>query len=299
MKRVLFIMLISIAAVTVSCKNSIDERVTNESIVTFAIEVPEMGTRTFGDGTISNDLYYGIYDESGNLINSISKINDENKSSINISTTINLKLVTGNTYSMIIWADNANDACEVDFAAKTMTFNPISANQEVYDAFWAYVEPFEVTSNMSKTVKLYRPFAQLNIGTDDILSAKNAGMEVLETKIAIQTPTILDLVSGDVSNEANVVYNFASIPTNETFPVEGYEYLSMNYLLIGTEKSTIDVEFGYSNGADEYNRTYTFVPVQRNYRTNIYGSLLTSSLDINIAIEPSFNEPNYNLNNNL
>ena len=73
----------------------------------------------------------------------------------------------------------------------------------------------------------------------------------------------------------------------------------MNYLLIGTEKSTIDVEFGYSNGADEYNRTYTFVPVQRNYRTNIYGSLLTSSLDINIAIEPSFNDPDYNVNNNL
>ena len=36
------------------------------------------------------------------------------------------------------------------------------------------------------------------------------------------------------------------------------------------------------------NRTFTNVPVQRNYRTNIYGSLLTNTTDFNVVIEPAF-----------
>jgi len=35
------------------------------------------------------------------------------------------------------------------------------------------------------------------------------------------------------------------------------------------------------------------VPVQRNYRTNIYGSLLTNSVNINVEIVPAFNEPGF------
>lgn len=35
-------------------------------------------------------------------------------------------------------------------------------------------------------------------------------------------------------------------------------------------------------------RTFTSVPLQRNYRTNIYGSLLTNSVDFNVVIEPAF-----------
>ncbi len=68
----------------------------------------------------------------------------------------------------------------------------------------------------------------------------------------------------------------------------------MNYLLVGKDKSIVDVEFGYTDGVGDYNRKYTFVPVQRNYRTNIFGSLLTSSVDVNVVIEPTFKEPDYN-----
>ena len=296
MKKILFALLAVAATITTSCEKAFDKESENEiSDVVFAIEITEISTRAFGDGTQANDLYYGVYDENGNLINSISKVNDQSKESINISKSINFRLVTGNTYSIIFWADNSNGVCDVDFAEQTMSFNPKKANMEEYDAFWAYVEPFKVEADMSKTVTLYRPFAQLNIGTNDIDAASKAGLTVVESKIVVKTPTVLDLVSGAVSKEVDVTYDFNAIPQNETFPVDEYEYLSMNYLLVGSNKSTVDLAFAYGNGEDEYDRTYTFIPVQRNYRTNIFGSILTSSIDVNIVIEPSFNEPDYNV----
>lgn len=296
MKKIILSVVAVATLFATSCQNEA-EVATNgsESVVTFVVETPEIGTRVFGDGTSATDLYYGIYDVDGNLISAISKVDEAAKESINISATVNLNLVTGNTYSLIFWADNADDVCEVDFAAKTMTYSPVAANAEAYDAFWAYVEPFVVTGNLTKTVYLYRPFAQLNIGTDDIAAATAAGMTVSVSKISLTTPTTLNLVDGAVSNDVALVYDYTAIPTGETFPVAGYEYLAMNYLLIGADKATVDVKFEYGDGTNEYAQDYTFVPVQRNYRTNIIGSLLTSAVNVNIIIDPIFEEPDYNV----
>lgn len=296
MKKILFSIAAVAALFATSCQNDAEETAkTNESVVTFVVETPEISTRAFGDGTSATDLYYGIYDKAGNLISAISKVDDATKETINISTTVSLNLVTGNEYSLIFWADNADDVCDVDFEAKTMTYNPAEANAEAYDAFWAYVEPFTVTGNLTKTVYLYRPFAQLNIGTDDIAAATAAGMTVSESKIAVTTPTTLNLVDGAVSNEVALVYDRTAIPAGETFPVADYEYLAMNYLLVGADKSTVDVDFVYSDGTNDYTQNYTFVPVQRNYRTNIIGSLLTSNVNVTIIIDPIFEEPDYNV----
>jgi hypothetical protein len=67
----------------------------------------------------------------------------------------------------------------------------------------------------------------------------------------------------------------------------------MNYVLVAQEQETVDVEFSYNNGGN-YVNDYTFVPVQRNYRTNIYGSILTSDVEVNVVIEPAFEDPDNN-----
>ena len=67
----------------------------------------------------------------------------------------------------------------------------------------------------------------------------------------------------------------------------------MNYLLVATDKALVEVEFTYTDGSDAKTRTVGSVPVQRNYRTNIYGNLLTSDVDINVEINPDYNEPDY------
>ncbi len=265
----------------------------NLSKVTIVVESPEITSRAFGDGTSANDLYYGIYDAQGTLVSAISKVADDNKEVINLSKVLNVNLVTGNTYSMIFWADNAEDVCDVDFVNKVVTFNPAKANLEAYDAFYAYEAPFKVTGDMQKTIKLYRPFAQVNVGTNDIEAAKAAGLELVNSQIKVKTYSKMNLVTGAVSDEVDFTYAFNVIPVGETFPVDGYEYISMNYLLVAADKTNVDIEFSYNNGG---NYVYEFpnVPVQRNYRTNIYGSILTSDVEVNVVIEPAFNEPDNN-----
>ena len=273
-----------------------DDGLATGAWVDIEVEMPEVATRSFGDGTIANDLYYAVYDESGALIGPLSKIDENSKESILISRTVSMHLAIGKTYSMVFWADNAEDVCDVDFESKTMSFEPSVANMEQYDAFWAYVRPFKVEGNMSLSVSLYRPFAQLNIAASDYDRMSEFGAEITETQVAVKIPTMLNLVDGAVSNEKNIIYSYADIPQGEEFPVDGHKYLSMNYLLVGAEKSTIDVAFFYKSVTGiECNSNFSFVPVQRNYRTNIFGVLLTDSVDINIVIEPTYYEPDYNI----
>ncbi|MDD7095404.1 MAG: hypothetical protein PUI12_06260, partial [Bacteroidales bacterium] len=88
--------------------------------------------------------------------------------------------------------------------------------------------------------------------------------------------------------------DLAAIPSGETFPKAGYDYLSMDYLLVGKEaKSVVDVKWTVTDGTFNSERTFTNVPLQGNYRTNIYGNLLTSPTDFNVEIDPAFNEPDY------
>lgn len=285
-----FFFIVAVLLANACNKNQINTDRPTESEVTFMLTTPEIVTKAFGDGTIANDLYYGVYDAEGNLISEISKISEPEE--IKIQKTISLRLVTGNTYSMIFWAENEAGVCTVDFETKEMSFSPESANFEGYDAFYAYVEPFKVQGDMSKTISLYRPFAQVNVGTNDRVAASEAGLDITTSQIVVTTPSVLNLVDGSVSEEVEFTYSYAAMPEGEEFPVKGYDYLSMNYLLVSAEKMTVDIQFSY-NGGGNYVHNFTFVPVQRNYRTNIYGSILTSGVGINIVIEPAFKEPDY------
>lgn len=116
-----------------------------------------------------------------------------------------------------------------------------------------------------------------------------------QTEVVAKAFATLNLATGEVSDEADRTFTMKAIPTasDGEFPVAGgYKYLSMDYLLVGADKATVDVAFNYGG---PQSRTFTNVPVQRNYRTNIYGSLLTNTTDFNVVIEPAFATTNYNL----
>ena len=74
-----------------------------------------------------------------------------------------------------------------------------------------------------------------------------------------------------------------------------YNYLALNYLLVGdnnSEKTLTDVEFTWKSDNGDTNAEsvteFKNVPVQRNYRTNIVGKLLTSPTIFNISIDEDF-----------
>ena len=283
MKKLFFGMLAIVAMIATSCQQETDlgVNVGETATVSFNVGTP---TRAYSDGTTATELEWAVYDANGVLLSEIG-----GAKAINLSTTVELQLVTGNQYTVLFWAEAANAPYEFDAATKTVTVDYTNATSsvEAYDAFYA-CHPFTVNGAQTETVELKRPFAQLNIGTNDYLAAANAGYTVTEAKVKTSVYTTLNLANGEVDGEQTVEFGYAAVPTTETFPVAGYEYMAMNYLLVSADKALVDVEFAYTNGTAEKVRTVGSVPVQRNYRTNIYGQLLTSDVDINVTIEPEY-----------
>lgn len=274
-----------------SCENELDlgTNAGENALVTFSVGTPEIATRAFSDGQTATVLQYAVYDASGNQLTELTVTDGE----IHGSTTVNLQLTTGNTYSVIFWAAAEDAPYSVDFDAKTMTVDYTNAvsNDENRDAFYKY-HTFTVTGAQTETIDLKRPFAQINIGTSDYAATASAGYIPTYSYIKIPVSKNLNLVDGSVDTAKDVEFALAAIPQGEEFPVEGYDYLSMNYLLVPADKEVVDLTFGYSENSTtvEKTRTVGSVPVQRNHRTNIYGQLFTSDVDINVEIVPDYDE---------
>ena len=276
-----------------SCaKELVEAPVLNEEAkVTFSVNTPEIATRAYSDGTTATVLQYAVYNEAGEILPNLTKTD----ATINGSANVELQLTTGNTYSVIFWAAAEEAPYTVDFGAKTMTvdYDGALSNDEKRDAFYKY-HTFYVTGAQTETIELKRPFAQLNIGTADYAASTSAGYTPTASTVTVKNVfSTLNFATGAVDGETSVTFGENAIPTSETFPVLGYEYLAMNYLLVATDKDLVEVEFTYTDGSNAKTRTVGSVPVQRNYRTNIYGNILTSEVDFNVVIKPEYNEPDY------
>ena len=281
--------------IATSCENELDlgTNAGENAQVTFSVGTPEIATRAYSDGQTATVLQYAVYDAEGKELTDLTVTDAE----IHGSTTVNLQLTTGNTYSVIFWAAAENAPYTVDFGAKTMTvdYDEAVSNDETRDAFYKY-HTFTVKGAQTETIELKRPFAQLNIGTADYAASTSAGYTPVNSAVTVKSIyNTLNLWDGEVSGETEVTYDYAAIAKNEAFPVAGYEYLAMNYLLVAADKTLVDVEFAYTetDATAAKTRTVGSVPVQRNYRTNIYGNLLTSDVDINVEIKPEYDEPAY------
>lgn len=306
MKTKLFSMFaVAAMLLTTSCSNDeTNELISGEPVTTsFKVQLPNsIGTRpnkgakkAFADGKTATVLKYMVFDENNNRVTTI----PTGEQPINLSTDVQLSLITGKKYKIVFWAANAAAPYTIDETGKvTVNYEGMKTNDESLDAFCRCYE-YTAGAEVENPVKLYRPFAQLNVGTKDMDKAVKAGFKKADAKTKVQVSGIantLNLITGQVSGEAEVTCDLNAIPTGETFPKEGYEYLSMDYLLVGKEtKSVVDVKWTVTDGTFNSERTFTNVPLQGNYRTNIFGNLLTSPTDFNVEIDPAFNEPDYDV----
>ena len=291
------------ALLVTSCNDEMDNglKTGDEGTVTFTAQLPsEMGTRAFADGLTAKHLQYAVY-EAGQST-PLKVFGDETTvvgeaEMVNLKKSVTLKLTSGKSYDVIFWADATTDSPYTFNPASqevSVDYSKVNNNSDNCDAFFKK-ETITVSGNQSVDVQLTRPFAQVNIGTDDFDAAKASGLEVTQTEVVAKAFATLNLATGEVADEADRTFTMKAIPTasDGEFPVAGgYKYLSMDYLLVGADKATVDVAFNYGG---PQSRTFTNVPVQRNYRTNIYGSLLTNTTDFNVVIEPAFATTNYNL----
>ena len=115
MKKILFGMMAA-AVLATSCAKELQDVATGDATVTFTVGTPEIATRAYSDGATATKLQYAVYDANGNYLKDLT-----GTQVINISTTVELKLTTGNTYSVIFWAAAEDAPYSVNFATKTMT----------------------------------------------------------------------------------------------------------------------------------------------------------------------------------
>lgn len=284
-----------------------------EAEVKLTLTSPQIGTKSYADGQTVNKVFVHVYqqDAAGNLkyiapaaageSATPSQVVDMTGGAAKYST----RLVTGQKYTFVFWAqaDNAPYTYDTDAKTITVSYAAVAGNDETRDAFCNVLKDVEITGAYSSDVKLYRPFAQLNFGvtSEDYAAAKAAGLEVTAAQVKLtNAATSLNLLDGTVSGAADVTFAAAALPA-ETLSAAGatYKYVAMDYVLVGKAAKTLsDVTLtltatGTQSTTPEY--SWSNVPLQGNYRTNIVGNLFTSPAEVNITVDPAFDAPAYDV----
>ncbi len=290
--RKYFLSLVAMAAMILfsGCNKNEDFYISeNGDMVTFNIATPEMGTRAISDGTTVSKLYVAVY--QGGVYRP--RLTETDGYDIdNKTATVSLPLVTGVTYDIVFWAQAADSPYTFDAenGVVNVQYSGVKANNENLDAFYANRLGYTVEGPKTETVNLTRPFAQLNVATLDYELAANSGIDITETAIEVEgvytsfnllneygavtgIPTTLRLSKNDIPSEVLNVNN------------ENYKWISMNYLLVN-EKTTVRAKMTTNN--ENVTREWYNIPVQRNYRTNIVGNILTTTTDFNVVIDERF-----------
>ena len=292
MKKFLLIAVAAFGMLMTACsKDEVAQPVVEESTVTFTISTPELATRAHGDGLTATVLKYAVY----NRVDGSKLFEGQPATLTNKTATVEIPFVNGMEYDVLFWAEAPASPYTVNFDAKTVAYTNAAAlvgNSEAYDAFYAYVNDIpEITGPVTKSVELKRPFAQLNIKTNDAAEAAKSGVVVEDVKVVVEGAyTDFDLANHKGLTKGTVTFGTAAAQTTT-------DVLAVNYLFPAAEKSLVDVEFTYTdvNGklaaAGEV-KEFATVPIQRNYRTNIVGSLLTSDGTFNVEIKEGFDGTN-------
>ena len=230
------------------------------------------------------------------------------------------RLVSGHDYRFVFWADHVTDNSSAEALAQDLHYDteefPIvsfkeeeggtlsySSNDDTRDAFFA-AEVRDISGPSSLSFDLKRPFGQLNIITTD-WGAIPEQLRPSNVKLEFKSlPNSIDLVSGDVTGSVNIsseVEPVSRVPENGDS-----KQLSFDYIFAKDGEQTVLADFtmdflladGTTQVTDEA-YTFTNIPVQRNYQTNVSGNLLTDRTGIDVEVVPGFNEPDMDKNAEL
>lgn len=261
--------------------------------VTFNLSIKDLqGTRSlasdyqFADGKSISILKCYVYNQAAGVSAAPSNVFDINIKAINGNQggDVTLLLPKGEVYDVVflgtsIPQTDTSSKMYYNTTARTLNLNYdlISCNDEEIDCFYASREDVTTETVIDQYIELTRPLAQLNIGTQDY-ATYNASTPVKGIAVSVDgIYTSMDLMSGDViGSPIKANFGASPIPSGQTFPANGYTYLSMNYLLVNLRK-LVDVSLTINhtnNSTAAKDIDITGIAVERNFQTNVYGKTL-------------------------
>ena len=280
------------------------------NVVTFEVSVPEgVATRSYtADGSNVNDLVYAVYSteattledaQNGHLefFYAVNETQEEGQSSFSDGKSIvSLELLNNQNYLILFWAQS-NDAWVSaqgsDINLLQVTYpSSMSANNMHLEAFSGVAFIQNVKGARKETVKLTRPFAQINLATT-MPEAFTATLYQSSMTVT-GAPAYFDVQKQSASEkttEEPLSFTAANVPDAD-FGKDGYEYAGANYIFAVAE-NTVDVKYNIYTSHGVVNNEVPSVPVQKNYRTNIIGNLLTSTAGYTVELDNRWGTPDY------
>ena len=323
MKRYFYSMIAAGMLLATACSQEemVDVTTPESQQVTITVELPSIESRAIaegievGKGNMANKLVYAMYEEDQRdgapLVTNFADRGTDGKFKVTVPMAKNLKydllfLAYNETNPAFVinstdaWANNLNEL-------KLRT--DLKVNQESYDAFVGVLDSHDIQK--ANTVTLTRPFAQINAVTtaDDLAAVKLLKSEVTTSKLVISAPNTYNVFTGAATNSVELTYDTSAIildkdateyPKNEKFNAD-YYYLTLAYVLAGeTPNATASIhnatfEFYRQDNKLVSKLDIVSLPLQRNFRTNVMGSLLTKSGDYTISIDANFGEKDNNV----
>ena len=222
-------------------------------------------------------------------------------------TNFTVSLVKGQDYDLLFWADKGDDqGADVYYNTSDLhnvVLGAYTGNDDRRDAFSQCVTLINVTSDPSTSVQLERPFAQLNIITQDIddIEANSGTVKVVPDliSVAFDAPTVFNVKTQEASASAPFTSNVTPYYLDPAVGSQAEHYtLSMDYILASKDQQDIkDVTLTAIKTSDVLNtQTFSNIPLQRNYRTNILGNLLTTTGVFTVETAPVWASPENNEN---
>lgn len=278
-----------------------------EVAASFSVQLPGNGNNavtraaTAGDGTSVNRCIMEIYLNDELYSRQIGAIQPDG-----LTAGFDIRLVTSQTYKFVFWADHVEsvegDAIKTDLHYNTADLRNISmqgdyngsGKDDTRDAFFASLEKL-VTNAFSESVELTRPFGQLNIKTEDLASIPdNQKEEFVPVTAGLSFKNLytgFNAATGDLLGEPTAVaYKAASAVADAN------GNLTVDYLFAPNtagEQHLVNMTLAVYNAAGGQITTKALnnIPVQRNYKTNVTGNLLTVDGKVNVMVTPAFSSP--------
>lgn len=301
MKRTVFDILLTvvIAIVSVSCseRDNLSLNSAREVELLFALDTENGNmTRAISDGNSVDKLIYAVFAEDGTLVVRNAVIKDVNSLLNGGTFSMTVSLADGQRYRAVFWAQNGEcDAYALTEDMKlTVDYSGIG-NDDRRDAFYGVSELFEVDGKV-KSVILRRPFAQINAVAypfDWEYVTDFHDFTVIKSCAVIRdVPNRMDLLTGELSGSVSASFKASAIPSERYYAdVDGngvdeeYVYLSMSYVLAGSEPTTHNADFFFidkDNMAVMYeHESNRVLELKRNNRSDIIGQVITDNGELN------------------